>query len=462
MRISHCVAAGLGLALLQSASAGAAPQRARPRVIASHPAPARLHDFSKVLSAAHGRARGASDAEARNDRVLDRMLAQQQKALERLAKAGSKPIAERRTAPATPASEGNPGRPGSDIRRLRQELSAITARLWGTAPPDRAVKPQPQSASVLEPKAVTLKLPDVGRTVPLEPRLPVDPATASVPAVIDERPEDRSGSAVADAVAYLIATATPGDTMIRQGAALAIGRLHPDFSVKLAEAIKRARSAGLVSAGVFSAYRPPAFGVGGFSDKFNSLHSYGLAADITGIGGPGSPSAHLWEAVVEEVGLYLVYGSDNRAEFNHTQLVPDKTAPLDLRLTITPAAPKDLREMWLASGIDDYVTDVTATAASQLAAREPDDAELMPPRRDLSDAGAAPHRAATVPGRVAELESKAIKAPVTIKAPKGGKKPKLSKLSKLSKPAKHAAHGAVARTRVSAGPPHAGARRKAG
>jgi hypothetical protein len=39
------------------------------------------------------------------------------------------------------------------------------------------------------------------------------------------------------------------------------------------------------------AYRPPAFGVGGFSDKFNSLHTYGLAVDMRGIGRPGSRSA---------------------------------------------------------------------------------------------------------------------------------------------------------------------------
>ena len=51
-------------------------------------------------------------------------------------------------------------------------------------------------------------------------------------------------------------------------------------------------------------------------------------------------------------------GADNAlAEFNHTQLVPEKRAPLDLRETITPAAPKDLREMWLASGIDEHVDD---------------------------------------------------------------------------------------------------------
>ena len=78
-----------------------------------------------------------------------------------------------------------------------------------------------------------------------------------------------------------------------------------------------------------ASFRPigrPAFGIGGFGDKFNSLHSYGLAADMTGIGGPGSRFARLWQDIVRRVGLYLPYGPDNRAEFNHTQLVPTKMA----------------------------------------------------------------------------------------------------------------------------------------
>src|SRR5262249_5180952 len=77
---------------------------------------------------------------------------------------------------------------------------------------------------------------------------------------------------VAEARAYLIETASPGYTMTLQGAELAIGRLRPEFVVRLAHAIREARNAGLPFAGVFSAYRPPAFGVGGFADKFNSLH----------------------------------------------------------------------------------------------------------------------------------------------------------------------------------------------
>ena len=78
----------------------------------------------------------------------------------------------------------------------------------------------------------------------------------------------RTAAELLEARAYLIATAVPGYTMTRQGPELAIGRLHPEFASRLASAIQEARSVGLAEAGIFSAYRPPAFGVGGFVDKF--------------------------------------------------------------------------------------------------------------------------------------------------------------------------------------------------
>ena len=71
---------------------------------------------------------------------------------------------------------------------------------------------------------------------------------------------------------YLVQTAASGGTMTRQGPELAIGRLHPEFVRRRAAAIQEARQAGLPRAGSFSAYRPPAFGVGGFSHKFNAGH----------------------------------------------------------------------------------------------------------------------------------------------------------------------------------------------
>ncbi|HLH97860.1 MAG TPA: hypothetical protein VKW08_22350 [Xanthobacteraceae bacterium] len=245
------------------------------------------------------------------------------------------------------------------VESMRQELTDLKEKIWGPTPLQLSlsVLPRPQSMASVEPKPVTLKLPDL--SLPERPRAPVNPATASLPAVIEERsgPNAKARSAVEEAKAYLIDTATPGYTMLRQGVPVAIGRLHPDFIVKLAEAVRLARAHGLGNAGVYSAYRPPIFGVGGFSDKFNSLHSYGLAADMAGIGTAGSKAAKVWQSIVAKVGLYLPYGPNNHIEFNHTQLVPTKIAPSFLRGTITASAPKDLHRMWMASGIKAHVDD---------------------------------------------------------------------------------------------------------
>src|ERR1700730_1484766 len=253
------------------------------------------------------------------------------------------------------------------VESLRHELTDLKEKIWGPTPLplSLSVLPRPQSAAVVEPKQVTLKLPDFGE--PYRPQAPVSPASASLPAVLEERSIEmlKPKSAVEEAKAYLIETATPGYTMDRQGVPVAIGRLHPDFILQLAAAVHRAREGGMTNAGVYSAYRPPVFGVGGFSDKFNSLHSYGLAADMTGIGEAGSRLAKLWQGIVRRVGLFLPYGPDNRAEFNHTQLVPTKKAPAFLRKTITASAPKDLQQMWLASGVTSYVGEVTATFAKR-------------------------------------------------------------------------------------------------
>jgi hypothetical protein len=159
--------------------------------------------------------------------------------------------------------------------------------------------------------------------------------------------------------AYLVATARPGSTMLHQGSALAITRLHPIFVRRLAEAIREARDAGLPSAGIFSAYRPPAFGVGGFSDKFNSLHTYGLAVDMLGIGGPGSGDATVWHEIAARHGIVCPYGANNRREWNHCQPTRVKIilAGNPLRGTVSPQGPVDLKAMFavgaaLVSGVD--------------------------------------------------------------------------------------------------------------
>ena len=152
----------------------------------------------------------------------------------------------------------------------------------------------------------------------------------------------------ARARAYLIETATPGYTMTRQGPERAIGRLHPEFVRRLAAAIAEARATGLPFAGLFSAYRPPAFGIGGFADKFHSLHTYGLAVDVTGIGAPNTPSALLWHEIAARNGVICPYGPHNPVEWNHCQptwvkiILPDNP----LRETVTADGPVSLAGMF--------------------------------------------------------------------------------------------------------------------
>jgi hypothetical protein len=136
--------------------------------------------------------------------------------------------------------------------------------------------------------------------------------------------------------------------MTRQGPERAIGRLHPQFVNRLAAAIAEARGSGLPLAGIFSAYRPPAFGVGGFVDKFHSLHTYGLAVDFTGIGAPGTPDALLWHEIAARHGVICPYGPHNPVEWNHCQPTRVKiiVAENPLRQTVTADGPISLEDMF--------------------------------------------------------------------------------------------------------------------
>jgi hypothetical protein len=161
------------------------------------------------------------------------------------------------------------------------------------------------------------------------------------------------GEEVAAARGYLLETSAPGYTMTLQGPEKALACLHPDFVVRLAAAIKDAREQGLGEVGVFSACRPPALGVGGFRDKFNSLHAYGMAVDLKGIGAPGSQEAKAWHALARRHGIVCPYGPNNRAEWNHCQptklrMVRKRTP---LRETITADGPIDVGETWRIAGL---------------------------------------------------------------------------------------------------------------
>ena len=164
---------------------------------------------------------------------------------------------------------------------------------------------------------------------------------------------------------YLTRTANPGGTMTRQGARQSIERLHPAFRASVATTVRAARAAGMKNAGIYSSYRAPNWGVGGFANKKKSLHAYGAAIDFTGIGRPGSQTAKDFYDLATANGIYNPYGPNNRAEWNHFQLVPTKAAPPEWQEAITgapPQGPDDLASIWSATGIP---FDGTALAESR-------------------------------------------------------------------------------------------------
>jgi len=173
---------------------------------------------------------------------------------------------------------------------------------------------------------------------------------------------DKKSWTLTEARTFLLQTANPSYTMMKQGPEFAINRLHPEFAIRLAETVREARDAGLSSAGVYSAYRPPAFGVGGFSDKFNSLHAYGLAVDMYGIGRPGSAEALHWHEVAARHGVICPYGPYHKTEWNHCQPTGLKKIRTGspLRETITANGPLNLEAMFEAG--DSVVESLTNTA----------------------------------------------------------------------------------------------------
>ena len=216
----------------------------------------------------------------------------------------------------------------------------------------------PAASEATTPTAATCGIVDVAVDQPEETPVIEVPCTTS----------ETTSLQAAQARAYLVETARPGYTMTRQGPELAIGRLHPEFAIRLANAVREARDGGLPMAGIFSAYRPPAFGVGGFSDKFNSLHTYGLAVDMHGIGRPGSPEATRWHEVAAKHGVVCPYGARNRAEWNHCQPTSLKIVLADnpLRETVTAHGPLSLESMFEAG---DSVLAIEESAAGPIAER---------------------------------------------------------------------------------------------
>jgi hypothetical protein len=168
--------------------------------------------------------------------------------------------------------------------------------------------------------------------------------------------------------------------MVRQGTDVAIARLNPWFAARLARAIRDARGSGLPTAGIYSAYRPPAFGVGRFLDRFVSLHAYGLAVDMRGIGEPHSTEARLWYDIAARHGIFCPYGVDNRREWNHCQATFAKAVCRDnpLRNSITAAGPIDREAMFKAG--NRFVDDPPVTCAV-VAADPPANVDAVSPHR---------------------------------------------------------------------------------
>jgi hypothetical protein len=239
---------------------------------------------------------------------------------------------------------------------MRQLLATMSNCAAGLTPALLALALLPVSTNVVLSDS---SVPDVSAPETAEPCSAIEvvihsePSSGGEPACVAS---SRTPAEIAEARAYVIETATPGYTMTRQGADLATERLHPEFVVRLANAIREARNAGLPFAGVFSAYRPPAFGVGGFSDKFNSLHTYGLAVDMNGIGARN--------------GVVCPYGPRHQAEWNHCQPTRLKIvlAANPLRDTVTAEGPSDLEDMFEAGN---RVIESVASAAGSLDRGEP-------------------------------------------------------------------------------------------
>src|SRR5262249_55146715 len=169
--------------------------------------------------------------------------------------AAAEPSSDNETVPALKQQLRDLRKQLGEMERLRTELAAIKAQLrdsapkpviWGGVPLTlpRPLREPPSRSPVIA--ALALPIPDVREVDPAPLKPPVDPATDSLPAVIRERPQGvpPPKSAVEEAKAYLVKTATPGYTMTRQGVALAIDRLHPGFAGKLARALPRARAEG--------------------------------------------------------------------------------------------------------------------------------------------------------------------------------------------------------------------------
>ena len=129
-----------------------------------------------------------------------------------------------------------------------------------------------------------------------------------------------------------------------------VAYMHPDFAIRLATAIQQARAQGL-QVSLLSGYREPSsIRASNYDLAGKSSHEYGLAADVTGIGGVGSSSARQWQQIAEANGLSNPYGINDKGEYNHWQLPKQ---PLETTQGLWDAlragkASGDVNKMWSA------------------------------------------------------------------------------------------------------------------
>jgi hypothetical protein len=79
-----------------------------------------------------------------------------------------------------------------------------------------------------------------------------------------------------------------------------------------------------------------------------AAHTYDLAVDVTGIGGPGTPEALLWHEIAARHGVICPYGPHNLVEWNHCQPTRVRiiVAENPLRETVTADGPLSLEGMF--------------------------------------------------------------------------------------------------------------------
>jgi hypothetical protein len=123
--------------------------------------------------------------------------------------------------------------------------------------------------------------------------------------------------------------------------------MNPEFAIRLATAIQQARNEGM-AVSVFSGFREPNNHPSAYDLKGDSSHSYGLAADVSGIGPAGSATATRWRQIAEGAGLSSPY-DPNGGEWNHWQIGPKLETDTALRDRLVAAkASGNINQMWAA------------------------------------------------------------------------------------------------------------------